>query len=283
MTPTVPGLNASAGNVRRLHDDTEVTFAQPVSGTGAAKLHLPAAPSQLDPAAQARWLTSVFNLNPARPIVSAEHQGVRGAAGHVVLRRFEAAPIRFEPASRLNTPARLVEDLDWQKEPGDGESYAYKTEHARQIVYVVRMLCGASKAGSDQDETAGIVSVYLQGAQLIEGLGTYGGGSGRYEAAAALQRDVDDRGFPSSPPKYLIDKDTGEYVVRLQDLSETARRYVGSSLARGWLDARMTDLGWPRVRLDGHAISGRDGRGGHHLRCDVYRGHLPTPTESVTT
>lgn len=256
-----------------------VRFEAPASGKGAPRLVLPATPAAEDTAGQARWLTAVFNLHPAHPVTGAARQG--RSAGHVVLRRHDAPPIRFEPASRLNTPARLVEDLEDHKQAYDPETYGLKTEHTRQIVHVVRMLCGAQQGISDQEETASIVGVYLQGAQAVEGHGTYGTGSARYEAAAALQRDLDDRGLPCTPPRYLVDRDTGELVVRVQDLGDVARRHIGSSIARGWLDARMIDLGWQRVRLDGHALPGREGRSGPHLRVDVFRGHLPAAEPRV--
>lgn len=260
-----------------------VRFEAPASGKGAPRLVLPPAPNVEDTGAQARWLTGALNLHPAHPVTGAQHQGARGGAGHVVLHRHDAPPLRFEPASRINTPARLDEDLAWQKLPLDPENYGFKTEHARQIVHVVRMLCGASQSASDQDETAAIVGVYLQGAIPVEGHSTYRTGTGRYEAAMALQREIDDRGLPCSPPRYLLDADTGEYVIRVQDLGDVARRQLGSSVARGWLDARMLDLGWQRVRLDGHALPGRAGRTGPHLRTDVYRGHLPNDADGPVT
>lgn len=189
----------------------------------------------------------------------------------------------LEPASRINTPARLDKDLTWQKLPIDPENYGYKTEHARQIVYVVRMLCGASQSASDQDETAAIVGVYLQGARRVEGHSTYRTGTGRYAAAMTLQRAIDDRGLPCTPPSYLLDADTGEYVIRVQDLGDVARRQLGSSVARGWLDARMLDLGWQRVRHDGHALPGRQRVGNPHARVDTYRGHLPASAADAET
>ena len=64
-------------------------------------------------------------------------------------------------------------------------------------------------------------------------------------------------------------------VAWKQRAQATFRRQVGSGLARGWLDARMQNLGWARVRLDGHARPGRDRVGNPHARTHVYRGLLP--------
>ena len=70
-------------------------------------------------------------------------------------------------------------------------------------------------------------------------------------------------------------------MIRVSDLRIAARLYTGGSLARGRLDARMDELGWERVRLDGHALEGRAGRAGPHARADVYRGHLPISAEGM--
>lgn len=249
------------------------------------RLVLPPVPSQDDFAGHCRWLTEAFNLDAQHPITRGAHEGLRGANGHVVLQRLEAPPVRFEPASRINTPARLIEDLSWQMLPSDGAVHDFKAPHARQIAHVIRMLCGASRALTDEQETAGIVGTFLGGAVAVEGHSTYGTGAQRYEAARALHRALDDMsGRPLGAPRYLIEEATGELVVRVADLHATARQYVGGSLARGWVDARMENLGWQRVRLDGHALSGREGRQGPHARVDVYRGHLASaPDEAPVT
>jgi hypothetical protein len=75
-------------------------------------------------------------------------------------------------------------------------------------------------------------------------------------------------------PTFLVDANTGELVVPVGGLQRAARRYVGSSLPRGWLDARMEDFGWVRILLDGHALPGRGGRSGPHKTVSAYRGHV---------
>jgi hypothetical protein len=253
--------------------DSATSYAVTFSDTKPPKLLLPPVPNVDDAAGHCAWLTAAFNLNPAQPITSGQHEGLRGAAGHVVLKRRGAPPLRFEPASRINTPARLIEDLSWQAGPTDGAVHALKAEHCRQIAHVVRMLCGATKAITDEEETAGLVLAFLAGAVAREGLTIYGTPEQRYEAATALQRDVDEHtGRPCGAARYLIDANTGEYVMRVPDLGESVRRQLGSGLARGFLDGRMAGLGWTRARLDGHAKPGRAGRSGPHARCQVYRG-----------
>jgi hypothetical protein len=244
------------------------------------KLVLPPVPAVHDIAGCCAWLTCVFNLNPRHPIIGGAHEGLRGPDGHVHLRRLDAPAIRFEPASKINAPGKLIETLSWRMIPTDGAIHDLKGTHCRQIAHVVRMLCGTTKRASDEQDTAGLVGAFLQGAVPVHNLTTYGTSSQRYEAARALQRDLDDTtGRPVGPVRYLIDENTGETVIRLADITEVARRYVGGSVPRGWLDARMDGLGWTRIRLDGHAQSGRERTGNPHARCDVYRGLLPAPDE----
>ena len=265
---------------------TTATYAVTFTDTKPPRMVFPAIPAVGDVAGHCAWLTAAFNLNPSQPITNGRLEGLRGAAGHVVLERRGAPPLRFEPASRINTPARLIEDVSWQTGPTDGAVHALKGEHCRQIAHVVRMLCGATKAISDEEETAGLVLVFLGSAIAREGLTTHGTTEQRYEAATALQRDTDEHtGRPIGPARYLIDSNTGEYVIRVQDLGESFRRQLGSGLARGFIDGRMAGLGWSRAQLAGYALPGRDGRKGPHARCNVYRGVLANPADdgSVNT
>ena len=141
---------------------------------------------------------------------------------------------------------------------------------------MLRLFCGASVEVTEAQETAGIIGTYLSGAVPAEGHTTYGTSAQRYEAAVALQRALDDTtGRPIGPARYLIDQNTGELVIRVGDLQVAARSHIGSSLPRGWLDARMQALGWDRRGLDGHADDGRAGRHSAHARTSIYRGHVP--------
>ena len=176
----------------------------------------------------------------------------------------------------VNTPARLVEAVSGWGLPSDGAVPPLKGEHCRLIAQVVRMLCGTSRATSAAQEAAAVVGAFQQAALAVEGMTTYGNSAQRHEAAYAL-RDAHKRGW-----RYLIDRNTGELVIRVSDLHEVARRHVGGSLQRGWLDGRLASIEFRRVVLDGHAVAGRDGRKGPHLRCHVYRGHVGGG-EAVTT
>jgi hypothetical protein len=239
-------------------------------------LRLPGTPERSDVAGLCNWLTAVFALDPAHPIVAGERQGVFGPEGHVELRRAEAPPFRFEPASRINTPMRLIETLSWRALDTDGAIPGFKANHCQQISHVIRMLCGAVEALTDQDEAAGIVGTFMHLAVVSEAkVTTYGTSGQRYEAALELRRPVDTAtGRPFGPPRYAYDFNTGEMFVAISDLAEAARRHTGSSLPRGWLDARMSALGWRRIKLEGYALPNRPGRKGPHARIDVYRGHL---------
>jgi hypothetical protein len=257
---------------------------QSIDGGGMAvtvdakgKLVLPPAPPHDDPAGLCAWLTTVLALNPGHPITGGVRQGLAGPEGHVELRRADAQPLRFEPASQIDSPQRIHEALNWRMIPTDGAVPAFKGEHCRQIAHVIRMLCGWADRMTEADEAGGIVGCYLGAAQAIEGHTTYGTVPQRYEAATALQRGIDDdSGRSVGPQKYLLDSSTGEYVVRVADLSVAARVYTGGGLPHGWLDARMEALGWERIQLSGYSEAGRDGRRtGHHARCNAYRGHLP--------
>jgi hypothetical protein len=244
------------------------------------KLILPAVPKADDLAGMCGWLTAVWSLSPAHPVTHASKLGVSGPDGHVVVARAAGAPeIRFEPASKLNTSNRLTEALTWQTIPSDGPLHAFGPPHCRTIAYVVRMLCGAHETISADQETIGIIGTFLQDAEPVEGCTTYGTPAQRFEAAVALRPDVGPRG----PWHYLLDENTGEFVIRVSDLADAARRHIGSSVARGWLDARILSLGWKRIRLDGHAHPGRQGRqGGEHARVTAYRGVLLAATEDPT-
>jgi hypothetical protein len=176
----------------------------------------------------------------------------------------------------MYTARKLLPTMGPQLLPTDGQPYGFKDEHARTIAYVAHLLCGAHATATEADETIGVVGTFMADATAVEGHTTYGTGAQRYEAAAALQRDVDDlSGRPLGPARFLIDSDTGELVIRVSDLQAAARRHVGSSLPRGWLDGRLDSLGWERRTLDGRAVDGRAGRHSSHARVYVYRGHLP--------
>ena len=252
-------------------------YAVTFTDTKPPKLVLPEVPAHDDLSGLCAWITPVFRFDPNHPAIGAAHQGQRGPDGHVVIQRAGADSIRFEPASAVNTVRRLHPALSWQLLPTDGEPYGFRDEHARRIAYVLRLLCGMSTGKTEEQETAGIIGTFLSGATPVEGHTTYGTSPQRCEAARALQRPFDDiSGRPIGPARYLIDENTGELAIRISDLQAAGRVHVGSSLPRGWLDARMEALGWSRVGISGYSVPGREGRrSGTHARCELYRGHLP--------
>lgn len=248
--------------------------------TDKGKLALPPVPIETDVAGHCAWLTCVFNLNLLNPITGGHWQGVRGPDGQIALHRADAPDIRFDPARAMNTAKQLTESFVGRKHTGDGMLHAFTVEHCRRISYVVQCLCDTSGAQTEQEEATGIIGTFMQGATAVDGHTTYGTAAQRYEAAFALRREVDDKtGRPAGPMRYVIDLNTGELVIAVGDLADAARRHVGSSLPRGWLDGRMANLGWDRARLDGHAKPGRAGRSSPHATVNVYRGHLKPVTE----
>jgi hypothetical protein len=273
-------------DMQRLHavlDETSPRKADITGSPGAyevmfdakGKLLLPEVPSHDDPAGCCAWLTAVLNLAGAHPIIRGQRHGVAGPDGHVALHRADAPTIRFEPASRINTPAKLIETLSWQTLPTDGPIHALKADHCRQIAYVIRMLCGRSELLAAKEEAAGIVGTFLSEAEAVDGHTTYGTPPQKYEAAVALRREIDSiTGRPTGPRRYLIDVNTGELVIAVGDLQDAGRRHVGSSLPHGWLDARMEANDFTRIELQGYGQPGRAGRQGPHARIGAYRGHL---------
>ncbi len=248
------------------------------------KLVLPSTPAADDIAGLCRWLTAVFNRDPAHPIVAGHWQGLAGPMGHVELERRGAPSIRFEPVKAINTPARLVETLSWQRVQTDGELYAYKTEHCRQIAWVVGSLCSSTSAETEREETIDIITAFLAGAVAVEGFTTHGTSGQRYEAVEALKRGTDDYlGRPMGPYKYLIDAGTGELVIAASDLEASARAQLGLSLDRGWLRARIEAIGWQRIELQGYALAGRTGRTGPHARRLAVRGLVPREEPELFT
>jgi hypothetical protein len=248
-------------------------------------LKLPPPPALDDVAGLYAWATCAFALDPAHPITGGRREGLRGPEGHVVLYRAGAEPIRFEPVTRLNAPMRMIEALSWERLPSDRALPPYKGVHCQQIVHVVVMLCGAHETLTDSQETAGIVGTFMQGAVLADvKVTTYGGSGQRYEAATALRRPVDEAsGRPLGAPRYAYDCNTGEMLIAVSDLTDAARRHIGSSIPHGWLDGRIATLGWQRITLAGYALPGRDGRKGPHARINAYRGLLPGDDDSVNT
>jgi len=271
-----------------LEDFVEVEAEQPVdagadrfavtwSDSKPPKLILPPLPGPTDTPGLCGWLTAVLCLDPLHPIVGGSHYGKPGY-GHIKLLRSDAPELLFQPASMLNTGSKLTEALMWQQSmPGDREPHGFTNEHARHIAYVAKRLCGARRGPTAEEETTAIVGAFMEVAAAVEGHTLHGTTAQRYEALDALRRPLDgQRGVPLGPPRYLVDSETGEVVIRVGELRAVARTHLGTALAHGWLDARMDALGWDRVTLNAWAMPGREGRSGsHHRLVEAYRGHLP--------
>lgn len=149
-----------------------------------------------------------------------------------------------------------------------------------KVALATNRLCDHSALISDETETIGIITAFLNAAEPTTGHTTYGNSQQRYTAAKALRRTWTDGGEHKQrggPAHYLLDEHSDEYVIGVGDLHHTARRVTGTSHPHGWLDGRIDDIGGTRVTLQGWARPGRDGRKdpNGHARIDVYRVTLP--------
>ena len=212
-------------------------------------LILPPTPNHDAHADLCRWITVSFNLDRQHPIHQGRRDGLPGPRGHAVLLRVDAPEIRFEPITVLGEPRPLLTTLNAYAIPTDGAAYTFKTGHAAQVFHVVRMLCAIGAALSAEQETWGIIGDLQAIGEPIEGFTLRGTVPQRYEAAGALGRPADDYGRPVGRPRYLIDAQSGEIVVMASELQTIARRYIGATLAHGWLDARIRGIGWERVTV----------------------------------
>ncbi|MEJ7798438.1 MAG: hypothetical protein WKF42_08070 [Solirubrobacteraceae bacterium] len=289
-------LQAIAGGKR-----TNATGGASVTFDDKGKMQLPKVPAHDDPAGQCVWLTVAFNLDADHPITGGAWQGQRGPDGHISLRRAGAGELRFEPARVINTPMKMIEAFTGRRHDTDGMLHAFTAAHCREISYVVQCLCDMADALTEEQEALGIIATFLQSAVAVEGHTTYGTPAQRFEAARGLRREVDEHsGRPFGAPRYLLDALSGErvdtttgeildpamtveLVIAVSELADAARRHVGSSLPRGWLDARLAAIAWRRITVDGHAQAGRAGRRGAHATVHAYRGRLPSSDQEVVT
>ena len=235
---------------------------------------LPDLPGHDDVDGQCTWVTSVLHLDPERPIVGGKHSGLVGGRGHITLSRGAAAPaIAFKPASRIGKGDTLAADLVWQLVDTDDKPYAWGNQQATSIALVVHWLCDASGAMTSRQETAQILTAFVESSEQVEG-NTYGTTGERYEAVVALRPQLDGHGNVETF-RYLADTTRPELVIRTGDLAVVARRVRGASLERGWLEGQMDEFDWDRLMVQGQSMPGREGRvRGRHARIEVYRGPI---------
>src|SRR5207245_18530 len=137
-------VEAIAASIARYAPDQRAVPQAPPRAAYGIKLDdkgaltLPPAPDVDDVAGHCAWLTATFALDETHPITGGRREGLRGPEGHVVLYRAEAEPIRFEPATRINAPMRMIETLSWQTLPSDGSALPYKGVHCQRIAHVVK-------------------------------------------------------------------------------------------------------------------------------------------------
>ncbi len=242
-------------------------FAVKVEGK-PPKPKLPELPDYDDLVGQCDFLTAVLHLDGDHPVISGRHSGLAGGRGHIALDRLDAPALEFKPASRIAKGETLAADLVWQLEDGDCEPYSWSNHQATTIARVVRWLCDASSAITSRQETAQILTTYLEAAADPEDGNTYGTTGERYDAVVAL-RPIDDQYGKPGRSRYLIDphrvdaegtpnpegEPDPQIVIRVSDLAAVARKLLGSSIAHGWLDAQMEEFGWQRIELQGQSLA----------------------------
>ena len=234
-------------------------------------LALPATPEHDDHPALCRWLSEVFNLDPAHPVTGVARHGRHGAEGTILVTRASAEPITFAPASKVNNPAKLVEVLNWDTLASDGKVRNFKAPHCREVAYALRSLCGTAETVTEAQLAEAILGDYLAIAEEVTGHTIRGTGPQRFEALGALARERDEfSNRPVGAPRYLVDGD--DLVIPVGGLQEVARRHEGASLARGYLDGLMGGFGWQRIKLSAHEHP-RPNRG-RHRHLDAFRGRF---------
>jgi hypothetical protein len=150
------------------------------------------------------------------------------------------------------------------------------------VGWCLRALGDAANRTAASDEASDVLDAHLGAAQAVEGHTIHGDAQACYQAAKALQGTQPDRfGAEYDPGRYLIDANTGELVIRVSDLHAAARRVHGGALPRGFLEGRLTALGWRRVVIEGHEQPGRAGRRGPRARCVAMAGFPPVTTPGV--
>src|SRR4051812_43104893 len=181
----------------------------------ARKFSLPSLPGGREPLELCEWLTRAFALDADHPITDAVH-GTGGADGYIRLNRRGAKPMRFEPAKTISVPMRLRAERPWQTIATDQPTPPYTAADCTAIADVIGWLCRAEREENQREEILGVVGVFMAGADEVQGYTTYGRGPERAEAVGALRP----RG---AAPHYLIDRNTGEIVIRADDLASSAR------------------------------------------------------------
>jgi hypothetical protein len=233
-------------------------------------------PQRDDRAGLCEWLTLNLGLDPEHPITNGCRFGTHDHDGIALLYRRNAPELRFTPITRLSTPARLTETLIGCLTSTDGVIPPFTNDHIAYITSAVRWLCEITDEQSHVERFNAITGTFLAGAEPIEEkLTTYNTTSPqRYELADKLRPQRDEHNRPL-PPRYLVDRNSGELIIGVGDLQTAARAAEGTSLRRGELDTLLVERGWKRITIEGRGHPGRPQARGPHLRLYAYRGLLP--------
>jgi hypothetical protein len=269
------GRNGTNGAARKPPSSGPVAYELEwrVSEKGKCEIVLPPLPDPGEVAGLRAWLTAVFGLNPAQPIIRGWRTGTL-ADGGAVLERRGAPELWFTPFSRLCAPNKLLESLNACMAPEDGVAPPLKGEHCPLIAAAVRRLCETGAVQTMRELAQDAIRLAIQDAEAVHGLTTYGLTSAqRFEVATALSRK------PTGWPRYLVDSNTGEFVVRASDVTHAVRALKGTGLRHGEVVDLMGAVGWAKIDIDGHQLPGREGRRGPHAIVSAWRGHLTSTEE----
>jgi hypothetical protein len=243
------------------------------------KALLAALPGQQDRQGLLEWLNATLGLDAQHPATGVAITGAAGSAARIEIHRHATAGLVIEPAEATDVPRRLASALTWGGLPGDTVAPTLSVPQCAMVGWCLRALGDAANRTAANDEASDVLDAHLGAAQAIEGHTIHGDAQACYQAAKALQGTQPDRfGAEYDPGRYLIDANTGELVIRVSDLHAAARRVHGGALPRGFLEGRLTALGWRRVVIEGHEQPGRAGRRGPRARCIAMAGFPPVTT-----
>ncbi len=234
------------------------------------KTSLPSTPARNDAPALLDWITTVFRLDPQRPVTRVIRQGADHEL-HLTLVRHEAPAIRFNPESLIFNRAKLIPTLGPQRRsPGDadqGETPMFTPPECATVHHVLSMAVTCDEAIMQEDQTKAMIVAYLHAADAIEGFTIKTTEADLHEALRELA--------VAYGPAYLIDVHSYRHAIPATPLRKAAKLFLDEPMPWHELTARMSSAGWTRVPLQAHKI-GSEGKREHHLALVVYTGFPPT-------
>jgi hypothetical protein len=209
-----------------------------------------------------RWLAGVLMLDHAFPIYKVVRSGPYGPDGIVTLYRRDAREVCFMPCSRLSSAPGVVSALSSYMIPTDLKPFPYTDQNCSDIWYAIRQVAIDEGAESPADQGRVILNMFLHDASPVAGFTVTGSAVDRYKAIEAL-RDARPERNGAPEPAYLVDANTGMFVMRAGDLQPYVKLALGVP-SRGDLDRTLAAVGWERRSVQGWERAGKEGRGRHN-------------------